>query len=74
MKVQVQKIVICDFCDKNEKEVDALVVGLRDVAICDDCARLCVQVVEERASERLAYRRAEYDELGPITNFARCLN
>lgn len=66
MKVQVKKIVICDFCDKNESEVDALVVGLRDVAICDECARLCVEVVEERAAVRLAYRRPEYDELGPI--------
>lgn len=34
----------CDFCSKSQDEVAKLIVGPKDVCICNECALLCVGI------------------------------
>ncbi len=43
---------ICSFCAKPEDQVAHLLAGHRDVAICDECARLAVEITGEHAFEQ----------------------
>jgi len=36
----------CSFCGKSREQADRLIIGLLGVAICDDCAYLCVRVLQ----------------------------
>jgi ATP-dependent Clp protease ATP-binding subunit ClpX len=38
----------CSFCGKNGDEVARLIAGLNSVAICDDCIRLCNDIMHEQ--------------------------
>lgn len=44
----------CSFCHRSYEEVDRLISGPDQVYICDDCVRLCVEILEE---ERLQDRK-----------------
>ncbi len=37
----------CSFCHRSYEEVDRLISGPDQVYICDDCVRLCVEILEE---------------------------
>lgn len=37
----------CSFCQRSYEEVDRLISGPDQVYICDDCVRLCVEILEE---------------------------
>lgn len=39
--------VYCDFCAKSQHEVKNIVQGPRDIAICDECIALCVDVISK---------------------------
>jgi hypothetical protein len=45
----------CSFCAKPQEEVGRLVAGPA-VHICDECIRLCSDIIEEAAEERPAVR------------------
>ncbi len=38
-------IICCSFCGRNEGQVNQLVKGPNDVYICDECIKLCAQVI-----------------------------
>lgn len=45
--------VTCDFCEKNKGEVICIVNDrVHDVAICDECVLLCVEVIVSHVSEK----------------------
>lgn len=44
-----KKQVCCSFCGKTENQVNQMVKGPSGVVICDDCIRLCSQVIGEEA-------------------------
>lgn len=37
----------CSFCGKNKEEVEKLIVGGDDIAICNDCVDLCFDILKE---------------------------
>ncbi|MDR1125461.1 MAG: ATP-dependent Clp protease ATP-binding subunit ClpX, partial [Deltaproteobacteria bacterium] len=37
--------LVCAFCGKNEEQVNRIIAGLDSVAICDDCVRLCNEII-----------------------------
>jgi ClpX C4-type zinc finger len=39
----------CSFCRKHQKQVKKMIAG-PDVAICDECVDLCVEIIEEEQS------------------------
>jgi len=45
--------IICSFCGKSDKETGQLIKGNRmDVFICEDCIRLCHEVLDEQERKR----------------------
>ena len=41
-----KKLLYCSFCGKNQKEVQKLIAGPA-VYICDECIRLCNDIIVE---------------------------
>ena len=39
--------LICSFCNKSRKDVTKMIVGATKVAICNECIKLCVEILEE---------------------------
>jgi len=40
-----KKLIQCSFCGTPQDELDHLIAG-NDVYICDDCSRLCVEILD----------------------------
>ena len=49
-----KNIICCSFCGKSEAQVSQMVKGPNDVFICDECIRLCTQVIGEEAFDAYA--------------------
>lgn len=43
---------LCDFCGKNQKDIESMVSGPDGVAICDECIELSMEIVTERRREK----------------------
>jgi ATP-dependent Clp protease ATP-binding subunit ClpX len=43
------EVVMCSFCGKTTDEVGGRLVraGTTDIAICEECVRLCLEIFEE---------------------------
>jgi ATP-dependent Clp protease ATP-binding subunit ClpX len=37
----------CSFCGKSKEEVEKLIVGGDDVAVCNECVDLCVSILKD---------------------------
>ena len=37
----------CSFCQKSRKDVSKIIVGATKVAICNECIKLCVEILDE---------------------------
>lgn len=45
--LQKASVLCCDFCGKDQDEVDLLITGPGDLAICDACVGICAQIIQE---------------------------
>jgi len=45
-KDNIDKLLVCSFCSKNQHEVHKLVAG-PSVYICDECVELCIDIIKE---------------------------
>jgi ATP-dependent Clp protease ATP-binding subunit ClpX len=45
---------VCSFCGKNQTAVKRLIAGPGRVFICDECVRLCQQIITEESSSSSA--------------------
>jgi ATP-dependent Clp protease ATP-binding subunit ClpX len=43
----------CSFCGKTQKQVRRLIAGPGSVYICDECVRLCAEIIDEETAPRL---------------------
>jgi ATP-dependent Clp protease ATP-binding subunit ClpX len=41
----------CSFCKRNQEEVNRLIAGPDEVYICDECVKLCQEILEEEAEQ-----------------------
>ena len=39
--------MICSFCSKSRKDVTKMIVGAKKTSICNECVKLCVEILEE---------------------------
>ena len=46
-----KKLLRCSFCGKSEKETHRMIQGPGGVRICDECVRLCMEIVEDGYQE-----------------------
>ena len=56
---------VCSFCGKSQTAVKRLVAGPGRVYICDECVRLCQQIITEEISPQGASSRHSLIELSP---------
>jgi len=38
---------VCSFCSKSRKDVTKMIVGAKKTSICNECIKLCVEILEE---------------------------
>jgi hypothetical protein len=51
---QVDKLFVCDFCNKTQDEAFHMIVGQRETAICDACVDVCNEALAEKRKEQPA--------------------
>jgi len=42
-----EESLICSFCNKSRKDVTKMIVGSSKTSICNECVKLCVEILEE---------------------------
>ena len=52
MSEEKRKSICCSFCGKSEREVHRMIQGPAGVRICDECVRLCMDIVDDGYEER----------------------
>ena len=52
MSEEKKKAIRCSFCGKPEREVHRMIQGPGGVRICEECVRLCMDIVEDGYEER----------------------
>ena len=52
MSDEKKRAIRCSFCGKEEREVHRMIQGPGAVRICDECVRLCMDIVDDGYEER----------------------
>jgi len=62
------KSLICSFCSKSRKDVSKMIVGTTKVAICNECIKLCVEILDEDVIKTKAeqFAKGDKDILNPV--------
>ena len=42
-----EEALICSFCSKSRKDVTKMIVGAKKTTICNECVKLCVEILDE---------------------------
>ena len=58
----------CSFCQKSRKDVSKIIVGATKVAICNECIKLCVEILDEDIykDKQLKIGKGESNALNPV--------
>ena len=58
----------CSFCQKSRKDVSKIIVGATKVAICNECIKLCVEILDEDVykDKQLRIGKGESNALNPV--------
>ena len=55
------QMLYCSFCGRSQNQVKRLIIGPKDVHICDECIGLCTEIIE--AERRFLRRRMKMPRL-----------
>ena len=60
--------LICSFCSKSRKDVTKMIVGATKVAICNECVKLCVEILDEdiTKTQNEKFAKGDKDILNPV--------
>ncbi len=63
-----EESLICSFCSKSRKDVSKMIVGATKVAICNECVKLCIEILDEDIikSKNTAFDKGDKDLLNPV--------
>ena len=42
-----EEALVCSFCSKSRKDVTKMIVGAKKTSICNECVKLCVEILDE---------------------------
>ncbi len=63
-----EESLICSFCSKSRKDVTKMIVGAEKTSICNECVKLCVEILDEDVvktrKEKLA--AGDLEALNPV--------
>ena len=64
-----EESIICSFCSKSRKNVAKMIVGATKVAICNECIKLCVEILDEDVVKTKSEQFAKGDRniLNPVS-------
>ena len=57
---------ICSFCSKSRRDVTKMIVGGGKVAICNECIKLCNEIINEDAIKDKKEKFKESELLNPV--------
>jgi ATP-dependent Clp protease ATP-binding subunit ClpX len=62
------ELLHCSFCSKSRKDVTKIIVGTSKVAICNECIKLCVEILDEDVIKTKAeqFTSGETETLNPV--------
>ena len=60
--------LVCSFCSKSRKDVTKMIVGATKVAICNECIKLCVEILDEDVVKTKAeqFSKGDKEILNPV--------
>ena len=60
--------LVCSFCSKSRKDVTKMIVGATKVAICNECVKLCIEILDEDIIKSKAeqFAKGDKDILNPV--------
>jgi ATP-dependent Clp protease ATP-binding subunit ClpX len=63
-----EESLVCSFCSKSRKDVTKLIVGATKVAICNECVKLCIEILDEDVIKTKAekFAKGNKDILNPV--------
>ena len=63
-----EEALICSFCNKSRKDVTKMIVGGNKTAICNECVKLCVEILDEDIvkSRKEKLYSGDRDVLNPV--------
>ena len=63
-----EESLICSFCSKSRKDVTKMIVGATKVAICNECVKLCVEILDEDLvkTNKEKFAKGDKDILNPV--------
>ena len=63
-----EETLICSFCSKSRKDVTKMIVGAKKTSICNECVKLCIEILDEDGiktrKEKLAL--GDLEALNPV--------
>ena len=64
-----EELLNCSFCSKSRKDVTKMIVGASKVAICNECIKLCVEILDEDVvkARKEKLDQGDKDILNPVT-------
>ena len=63
-----EESLVCSFCSKSRKDVTKMIVGATKVAICNECVKLCVEILDEdiTKTQNEKFAKGDKDILNPV--------
>ena len=63
-----EESLVCSFCSKSRKDVTKMIVGATKVAICNECVKLCVEILDEDLvkTNKEKFAKGDKDILNPV--------
>ena len=63
-----EESLVCSFCSKSRKDVTKMIVGATKVAICNECVKLCIEILDEDVIKTKAeqFAKGNKDILNPV--------
>jgi hypothetical protein len=50
--IATKQAFLCNFCGKNNDELEQLIAGPNDIHICNECVDLCMEIIQEQRAKK----------------------
>jgi ATP-dependent Clp protease ATP-binding subunit ClpX len=63
-----EESLICSFCSKSRKDVTKMIVGAKKTSICNECIKLCVEILDEDVvkTRQEKFESGDIETLNPV--------
>ena len=63
-----EESLICSFCSKSRKDVTKMIVGASKTSICNECVKLCIEILDEDVvkTRKVKIASGDLEVLNPV--------